>query len=374
MKAIWFVLAALILFINSCVLKTDNTAIDAARKSELKASHQKTDEINNELPQRISIIGVGDIMLGSNHPTEQLLPKKDENILAQLTDILKDADLSFGNLEGTLFDSGGIAKSCVNPANCYVFRTPSRYGKYLTDAGFDVLSIANNHSGDFGAEGRKKTKEVLTGLGIKYAGLLDTDESVIFEKGGVTYGFVAFAPNLGTVSINNIPRARELVSELKKKVDIVIVSFHGGAEGDAYQHVTRKNEFYFGENRGNVYQFAHEVIDAGADIVFGHGPHVSRAVEVYKGKFIAYSLGNFATYGNFSLSGAKGVAPIMKIIVNGKGDFLEGFIISTFQSKNAGPKKDAENRALKNIISLTKTDFPETPLNFSAEGHITLKE
>ena len=361
-------------FIFSCDHKENATP------SEAKIVNTETTDDNNnaveekaKLDQRISIIGVGDMMLGSNYPNKSSLPTNDANILADVSEYLKDADLTFGNLEGTLFDIGGIAKICGNPANCYVFRTPSKYGKYFVEAGFDVLSIANNHSGDFGAEGRKKTKETLNSLGIKYAGLLDTDETSIFEKGGVTYGFVAFAPNNGTVKLNDIPRAKQLVSDLKNKVDVVIVSFHGGGEGDAYQHMTRKDEFYFGENRGNVYEFSHSVVDAGADIVFGHGPHVTRAFELYKGKFIAYSLGNFATYGKFSLSGAKGIAPILKVVVNGKGDFMEGSIVSTFQTKNAGPKKDPSNRALQKVISLTKSDFPETKLAISNDGKITIK-
>ena len=325
-------------------------------------------------PRKISIIGVGDIMLGSNYPSKKLLPHLDKNILSHLSDSLQNADLTFGNLEGTLFDHGGIPKNCVNPENCYVFRTPTRYGKYLTDSGFDVMSLANNHSGDFGAEGRKKTKENLTSLGIQFAGLLGSTETAIFEKDGVIYGFAAFAPNKGTVDINNLTLAKEIISDLKKKVNIVIVSFHGGAEGEDFQHIPRKNEIYFGENRGNVYEFSHAVIDAGADLVFGHGPHVTRALELYKGKFIAYSLGNFATYGNFSLSGSKGIAPIVKVIVNEKGDFVEGSIISTFQKKNSGPKIDPENRALQKIIYLTKTDFPQSLLKISSDGKITVKE
>ena len=75
----------------------------------------------------------------------------------------------------------------------------------------------------------------------------------------------------------------------------------------------KKQKFFYGENRGDVHHFARSVVDAGADIVLGHGPHVTRAVEVYKNKFIAYSLGNFNTYGRFSLTGDKGIAPLLDI-------------------------------------------------------------
>src|SRR5690606_34469335 len=130
------------------------------------------------------------------------------------------------------------------------------------------------------------------------------------------------------------------VQNLKKKVDIVIVSFHGGAEGAKYEHITRKNEIFLNENRGNPFAFAHAMIDAGADIVLGHGPHVARAVEVYKNKFIAYSLGNFCTYGMFNLKGPNGIAPLLQVKLNGKGDFLYADIISMKQTINYGLEMD----------------------------------
>jgi hypothetical protein len=77
---------------------------------------------------------------------------------------------------------------------------------------------------------------------------------------------------------------------------------------------------FYGEDRGDVYEFAHSLIDAGADIIFGHGPHVTRAVEVYK-KFIAYSLGNFCTYGGINVSGINGWSPILKSIHKQSGNF-----------------------------------------------------
>ncbi|MGB0932497.1 MAG: MFS transporter, partial [Chitinophagales bacterium] len=155
-------------------------------------------------------------------------------------------------------------------------------------------------------------------LGIETAGLL-TKPTAVFEKNGIKYGFAAFAPNSGTVDVRNITKAKAIVSELAKQSDIVIVSFHGGAEGSKYEHVPHKTEYFYGENRGNVEQFAHAVIDAGADIVFGHGPHVTRAVEVYKERFITYSMGNFATYGRFNLRGPNGIAPLYKLTIDSEG-------------------------------------------------------
>jgi len=326
-----------------------------------------------ETEGNITVIGVGDIMPGTNYPLDYLPPNDGKNLFDHVKDILRDADVTFGNLEGTLLNTGKTVKSCSNPSLCYAFRIPERYINYLVDAGFDVLSLANNHVGDFGDRGRKKTVQILKKAGLNFAGLTNYP-SATFEIKGVRYGFCAFAPNVGTVSIRNIRHAQKLVRKLKSKSDIVIVSFHGGAEGAAYRHVTRKTEIFYGENRGNVYQFAHKVIDAGADIVFGHGPHITRAVELYKGRFIAYSMGNFCTYGPFNLRGHNGVAPIIKLYLNNSGKFTEGKIYPFKQKKPGGPKPDRSNQAIKEIKALTRSDFPETNLIIQDQGELWVRD
>lgn len=321
----------------------------------------------------VSIIGVGDIMLGTNFPSEKFLaPNDGSELLAPVASILQNADITFGNLEGVLSDEEGKVKSCSNPEICYAFRSPSHYAKYLKESGFDVLSIANNHVGDFGEIGRKNTVANLEKEEIQFAGLQDYPFS-IFTKDNITYGFCAFAPNSGTVSINDSKKAIEIVSHLDSICDIVIVSFHGGAEGAKYRNVTRQNELFLGENRGNPYQFARTVIDAGADVVFGHGPHVTRAIDLYKDKFIAYSLGNFATYARFNLSGPNGLAPIIKVITDNQGKFLHAEITSVKQIGEGGPIIDSENKALKEIQNLTQKDFPETPLIIQDNGLVIKK-
>ena len=351
--------------------------IEAEKTSELSDTIIKPSKDSLslvEIDTTLSIIGVGDMMLGTNYPAASYLPANGgKDLLADVEDILKSADLTFGNLEGAILDKGGIAKRCNNPSLCYVFRSPENYIDHFVNAGFDVLSIANNHSGDFGAEGRRRTKEVLKTAGIHYAGLAGSDESVIFEKEGVKYGFCAFAPNRGTCDIRNLPYARGIVSKLAESCDIVIVSFHGGAEGASHQNVPKKSETYYGENRGNVHAFSHAVIDAGADIVFGHGPHVTRSVELYKDRFIAYSLGNFCTYGRFNLRGAAGIAPIVKVEVSKEGAFVSGEITPIYQQKTHGPKIDTQNRVVTKMQELTRQDFPDTPLQIDDKGRITKK-
>jgi len=316
----------------------------------------------------ITLMAVGDIMMGTSFPTKSTLPPKGENPFAKVNETFAKADILFGNHEGTLTDTGKNAKHCKDPSKCYSFKSPTYLGGYLQQAGFDVMSIANNHIGDFGKIGITNTKKTLEENGIAYAGFF-SKPSTTFTKDGVKYGFAAFAPNNDCLKIYNITKAQEIVKKLNAECDIVIISFHGGAEGSKHTHVTRKTEKFYGENRGNVYKFAHAMIDAGADVLLGHGPHVSRAVEVYKNRFIAYSLGNFCTYERFNLRGIKGLAPILELELDKKtGSFLSGKIISAKQIDGIYPFLDKTNAAFKDIKKLTLTDFPENKLTFNDDG------
>ncbi|HWA34832.1 MAG TPA: CapA family protein, partial [Cyclobacteriaceae bacterium] len=178
----------------------------------------------------VSIVGVGDIMMGSNYGNGMLPPDDGAGLMIDIENILKDSDVTFGNLEGVMMDSGGTPKTCKDPKVCYVFRTPVKYVENLKRAGFDIMSIANNHAGDFGDVGRKSTMSTLESAGIDFAGQLQKPIAII-ERGGIKYGLAAFAPNSNCVSLNDISWAKKVVAKLDSMVDIVIVSFHGGAEG-----------------------------------------------------------------------------------------------------------------------------------------------
>lgn len=331
------------------------------------------DSLRLDTPLTFRVIGVGDMMLGTNYPRNYLPANGGKDLLADMVEMLSSADVTFGNLEGTILDEGGTPKRCSNPDLCYAFRSPDAYAEHFRTAGFDLLSLANNHSGDFGPVGRKNTKQRLDEMGIAYAGLAGSDEWAVIERKGKRFGLAAFAPNRGTCDIRSLDYARRIVGELSERCDIVIVSFHGGAEGAKNQHVPRKAETYYGENRGNVYAFAHAVIDAGADIVFGHGPHVTRGMELYKDRFIIYSLGNFCTYGRFNLRGPAGVAPLIDLEVDAAGRFVSGRAVPVYQTKTTGPRVDAQKRALNYLRELSEADFPESPLLLDEEGNIRRK-
>lgn len=333
---------------------------------------------NNEIntnDEFINIVAVGDIMIGSSFPNVGFLPPNDGRDSFKYVKPHLKGDVVFGNLEGVLLDEGNSTK-CPNapaidpetgqakPITCYAFRMPTRYAKIIKDAGFNVLSLANNHTGDFGDVGRNSTKTTLADVGIYYAGLL-SKPTTTFTKNGVKYGMVAFAPNIGTLSINDLDTAKKYVKELDKKVDIVIVSFHGGAEGAEHTRIPKTTEMYLNENRGDVYKFSHSLIDVGADIVIGHGPHITRAVEVYQDRFIAYSLGNFNTYGAFNVRGLNGIAPIINVTMQKDGKFVSADVVSIYQTKEHGLRIDKQNRAFGELKRLTELDFPNSGLKFS---------
>lgn len=312
-------------------------------------------------------------MLGTDFPKKEYLPPDDgANLLKPVQSYIRQADIAFGNLEGTFLSGDHPGKKCKDTLVCYAFKMPDRYARHLTEAGFDVMSVANNHINDFGLKGSRNTVEVLEREGIRYAGLSFCPTSIL-RVDDLTIGFTAFAPNSGTLNFNDYPTAARIVQTLDSVCDIVIVSFHGGAEGATQTHVTRQDEPFVGENRGNPYRFARTVIDAGADIVFGHGPHVTRAIDLYRDRLICYSLGNFATYGRFNLSGVSGIAPMVSVTVNRKGEFQSALVRSIRQPGEGGPVIDEQQRALKELIQLTRTDIPEAPLLISMDGMVRKK-
>lgn len=330
-------------------------------------------------PDLIYIAAVGDIMLGSPFPNDTRMPPNDgADILAAVAPLLSAADIAFGNLEGPMVDSGESTKCRPpkpgQPIRCFAFRMPTRYGTYLKEAGFDVLSLANNHALDFGTAGSASTRRTLDELGIKHAGSDKLQHSTAYlEVKGKTVAFIGFAHNAVVPNVNDLVTAKRLVAEADKKADIVVVSFHGGAEGIGNQNVPQKTELYFGEKRGNLPLFSRTVIDAGADLVLGHGPHVLRGIEMYKGRLIAYSLGNFATYGWFRLEAETALTAILEVELDGEGKFVGGRIHSGKQEGRGIPVLDRSGEAIMKIRSLSNADFPATAPNIADDGTITVK-
>jgi hypothetical protein len=324
-------------------------------------------------PRPIVFAAVGDIMLGTTFPPGTALPPGDgAGLLAEVAPVLTAADVAFGNLEGPLLD-GGVSEKCkgATPGRCWAFRVPERYGEHLLRAGFDVLSVANNHVGDFGDLGRARTRAVLDRLGIRYSGA--AGEVAWLDVRGTRIALVAFSISSGTNDLRDVEGAAQMVAELRAQADLVVVSFHGGGEGDAYQHVAPGTEMFWGEDRGDLRRFAHAVVDAGAGLVLGHGPHVVRALELYRGRLIAYSLGNFATWGGMSLSGPKGLTLVLEARLAPDGTFLGGAVHAARQDRPGGPRWDPARAVIPLLRQLSEQDFgPAAPV-VGPDGTITIR-
>ena len=306
----------------------------------------------------LTIVAVGDIMMGTVYPVDILPPDDGKGMFKPVQGEFQGGDVVLGNLEASLYDDAKPTK-CKVPlsGNCFEFVTPSRYSSHLKEAGFSVLNIANNHILDSGLEGAESTKAALRNVGIHPAG----GETIAYlDKNGRKIAVVGFSYKASTYaySILDIPEAKEIAANVKKSHDIVIVSFHGGAEGKHALHIPKGDEIFLKENRGNVVKFAHAVIDAGADMVIGHGPHVLRAMEVYKGKLIAYSLGNFLTYALFNLKGPNCLSVILKARLDATtGNFLDGRLVPIRLLNGGIPEVDPTGESIRLIKDLTATDI-----------------
>lgn len=309
------------------------------------------------IAKTVTISAVGDIMMGNTYNNDILPVSDGAYLFTDAESLLVNADIAIGNLECTLLNGGETSKT-TNGTSVYAFRTPEHYVANLKHAGFDVMNIANNHVRDFGNEGLDRTKTLLDSMEIQYTGFID--EIASFDIDSMTIAVIGFSIYSSMNSLLDLSKASDLMSELDSIYDIIIVTFHGGMESKDTLHTRDMTEYYYNENRGNVVRFAHAVIDGGADLVIGHGPHVPRAMEIYNERLIAYSLGNFITYTNINTQGIAGYAPLLEVTLNADGSMNKSTIHSFYQKKWHGVRKDPKNRAFELIKKLSIEDFPNS--------------
>jgi hypothetical protein len=311
-------------------------------------------------PVRVS--AVGDTVMGS---LPYGLPADGgASFFSQVDDLLV-GDVVLGNLEGTLA-TGGSSKCGAGSSNCFAFRTPPSYARWLARAGFTVMSIANNHAYDYGQQGLEQTIAALERAGLRYAGRPDL---VTLQKvGRIRVATVGFAPYPWAASLTDIAGAKQLVREADRRADVVVVTMHAGAEGSDRQHVRPGTETFLGENRGDPMRFSHAVIDAGADLVVGSGPHVLRGMEWYKGRLIAYSLGNFAGYRVFSLGGPLSTSGILRVTLDGRGGYETGQLVATRMVGAGLPALDPAEEAHGIVRTLSREDFGSRAVKVSRDG------
>ncbi|MEC4816451.1 MAG: CapA family protein [Scytonema sp. PMC 1069.18] len=318
----------------------------------------------------ITIQAVGDIIPGTNYPNYRL-PKNHNQLLPQsIRAYLQRADILFGNFESSLTTHRYSAKD-ISRGQVFAFRSPPSYAQLFADVGFNVMNIANNHALDFGLVGLGDTVKNLKAVGIETLG--HKNQILVLESNGLFVAMIGFAPYDFYNSIHDLQTAKALVEEAKKNASIVIVSMHSGAEGTGALHVKDKVEYFYGENRGNSLQFARNMIDAGADLVIGHGPHVPRAMEIYNGKLIAYSLGNFLGYRTLSTAAQTGYSMILEVKLNSQGDLLGSKIIPVHLDRQGIPHIDQRFRTVGLLRYLISKDFPEQQVEINQLGEIVLE-
>jgi hypothetical protein len=228
------------------------------------------------------------------------------------------------------------------------------------------MNLANNHAYDYGPDGLRQTIAALDRAGIAHTGR--PGQVTVQKVGAIRVGLVGFASYPWAASLTDIAAAKRLVRKAARSADIVIVSMHAGAEGSDRQHVRSGTEIFLGENRGQVKRFSRAVIDAGADLVVGHGPHVLRGMEWYKVRLIAYSLGNFGGYKVFALGGPLSTSGILRVILRGDGTFETGRLVPTRLSGAGVPALDPSEAAHGVVRALSREDFGKRGVKVSGEG------
>jgi poly-gamma-glutamate capsule biosynthesis protein CapA/YwtB (metallophosphatase superfamily) len=318
----------------------------------------------------ITVTAVGDVLMGSTFPTRNLPHDRGRWLLKEAAPFFKEADIAMANLEGPLTRDGEPGKD-TSSGRSYLFRSPPSYAFNLKDAGISMVSLANNHAMDFGREGFASTKRALEKAGVAYSS--KSGEVAEFTVRGTRVGIVSLSFGAPPRSIVYPAKALQEIERLSARYDILILFIHSGAEGRGALHVTAGMETFLNEQRGDIHRFAHDAIDRGAALVISSGPHVPRALELYRGRLIAYSLGNFATYGGINVAGESGYAPLLTVDLGTDGSFQGGSIRSFRQAPYTGPRRDPERHALHLMQRLTAEDFPGSGLSFGEAGELTAK-
>jgi poly-gamma-glutamate capsule biosynthesis protein CapA/YwtB (metallophosphatase superfamily) len=296
------------------------------------------------------------------------LPDDPTALFAAVRPLLTAPDVMFGNLEGTLTGRGS-SKCGAGFTSCYAFRSPPAYARAFAWAGYDVLNLANNHAFDFGADGRTDTSISLDAARLAHTGA--PHEIALVTRRGITVAFLGFSSYDWSAPLNDLTQVASLVRSAVERADVVVVALHGGAEGVTKGHVPHGHEFFLGEDRGDLRAFARTAVDAGADLVVVSGPHVVRGMEFYRGRLVAYSVGNFVGYGGvFALHGALAEAAILHVSLGRDGRFVSGRILPVRLDGDGIPVPDASGAAIGDIRSLSAVDFGASAARIRTDGSI----
>ena len=334
-----------------------STLATAAESATATSSAEPTAPVSGV----VTIGWVGDTTPGSRYG---MPPQHGRALFSKVCAELEVPDIMVGNLEGT-FGSGGKSKG--SSGTLFSFQAPPAYAEALSWAGFDLMNLANNHAHDFLEAGMASTHRALKTAGVAYTGL--PGQIAVVERKGVRVAFIGAAPYSWSQSLADISGTAALVRHAHKDADVVIVVMHAGAEGSDKTHTPKGAEHAYGEFRGSPRAFAHAMIDAGASAVLGSGPHVVRGIERYKGRLIAYSLGDFAGWGNFSTSGTLGLSGLLTISIDREGEVLGGRWLSLRLADSGAPAVDPKGSSRKLVRKLSSQDFTD-PWPIASDGSL----
>jgi hypothetical protein len=230
------------------------------------------------------------------------------------------------------------------------------------------MNLANNHALDYGDVGQHDTVASVRAVHLLTTGR--PGEIAYAKVRGTRVAVLGFAPYPWAQSLLDLPAAEALVRKADRWADLVVVTMHAGAEGSDHQHVRPGNEWFLGENRGNSVAFAHSVVRAGADLVVGSGPHVLRGMEWYRGRLIAYSLGNFVGYRTLNTSGVTGVSGILHVTLRRDGSWKTGRLQAVTIAGSGMPRPDPDGAAHGLVRTLSRDDFGKRAMHVSATGSL----
>jgi hypothetical protein len=324
----------------------------------------------------------GDVTLGTNLDTTWVFTASarlgrrvaafpdPDSLLAPLAPLVADADVLMLNVESAI-GRGPVSRQKCAPGStaCFAFRSEPAAAaalRRLAGAAPLVGNVANNHARDAGVDGWYATMRHLRDAGARVTGA-DTLATPVPTAWGDTVAFLGFSPWTGPDS-RNTAAVRRHVARAAARWRYVVVSVHLGAEGRGAQHTYNAPEVFLGEDRGNPVAFAHAAVDAGASVVFGHGPHVLRAAEWYGRGLIFYSLGNLLTYGPFTLADPLNRGAIACADLDAAGGVAYAELRPTRQTPPGIVRPDSSGTASALVHALGGEDFPFTSARVSTNG------
>lgn len=316
-------------------------------------------------PPSLTVSWVGDITLGSRYGDP---PANGRSLFRGVRSALSDGSVVAGNLEGTLATGGPDKCGGRRSTSCFSFRAPPRNAGALRWAGFDVVNLANNHAYDFGGLGQRQTLHALRAAHVASTGR--PGEITVLRHGGQRIAFLGFAPYPWAANLLDVRAAKRLVAQASRRARIVVAFIHAGAEGADQSHTPHGHEHAFGEDRGDTRAVAHALVDAGADLVLGSGPHILRGVECYRRRLIAYSLGNFAAYHNLSTAGTLALSGILRARVAGDGALRGAQVLSLRLDRSGVPGRDRSGAAARLVAARSREDFPHSMCRVTRRGGI----